>query len=95
MCSDIQWQFTPKNFREGDPISGGDIFGHVFENEIMNEHKIMCPPNVFGTVTKIYGDGTDNNETYNLDDTVMEVRDDTSGKVHKLRLAHFWPVSDL
>lgn len=24
-----QWQFTPKNFREGQLISGGDIFGTV------------------------------------------------------------------
>jgi V-type H+-transporting ATPase subunit A len=24
-----QWQFTPGNFREGDPISGGDVFGTV------------------------------------------------------------------
>ncbi len=24
-----QWQFTPVKFREGDQISGGDIFGHV------------------------------------------------------------------
>ena len=54
-----QWQFTPKNFKEGDLISGGDIFGTVFENEIISEHKIMCPPNVFGEVVKIYGGGTD------------------------------------
>ena len=24
-----QWQFTPTNFREGEQISGGDIFGVV------------------------------------------------------------------
>ena len=24
-----QWQFTPANFREGQIISGGDIFGTV------------------------------------------------------------------
>jgi V-type H+-transporting ATPase subunit A len=24
-----QWQFTPGNFREGQIISGGDIFGTV------------------------------------------------------------------
>lgn len=26
---DKQWQFTPANFREGQIISGGDIFGTV------------------------------------------------------------------
>lgn len=45
-----QWQFTPANFREGQIISGGDIFGTVFENEIISKHKIMCPPNVYGEV---------------------------------------------
>jgi V-type H+-transporting ATPase subunit A len=24
-----RWQFTPGNFREGDPISGGDFIGSV------------------------------------------------------------------
>lgn len=92
LARDIQWQYKPVTFREGDPISGGDIFGHVHENDIMHQHKIMCPPNIFGTVTKIYGADTDKNETFNLDDTVMEVHDETSNKTHKLRLAHFWPV---
>lgn len=29
-------------------ISGGDIFGTVYENELISKHKIMCPPNVYG-----------------------------------------------
>lgn len=92
LSRDRRWQFQPQGFREGDPISGGDIFGHVFENELMSEHKIMCPPNVFGTVLKIYGHETDLHETFNLDETVMEVKDETSGKLHELKLSHFWPV---
>lgn len=87
-----KWQFKPVNFKEGDPISGGDIFGHVYENDIMNQHKIMCPPNVFGTVVKVYGSGTDGHESFDLDETVMEVKDETSGKTHNLGLSHFWPV---
>ncbi|GLE03228.1 hypothetical protein PINS_up012107 [Pythium insidiosum] len=87
-----RWRFRPVNFREGDPISGGDIFGLVHENDILHSHKIMCPPNVFGTVVKIYGQGTDGNETFTLDDTVMEVRDETTKTTHKLGLSHFWPV---
>lgn len=87
-----QWRFKPVSFREGDPISGGDIFGLVHENDILHSHKIMCPPNVFGTVVKVYGNHTDGNETFNLQDTVLEVRDDTTGTTHKLGLSHFWPV---
>ncbi|GAB9471639.1 hypothetical protein Gpo141_00008843 [Globisporangium polare] len=87
-----QWRFKPVSFREGDPISGGDIFGLVHENDILHSHKIMCPPNVFGTVVKVYGNHSDGNETFNLQDTVLEVRDDTTGTTHKLGLSHFWPV---
>jgi len=31
------WEFTPVQFKEGDMISGGDIFGTVFENEIISK----------------------------------------------------------
>ena len=87
-----QWQFTPKNFKEGDLISGGDIFGHVFENEIISQHKIMCPPNVFGEVKKIYGGGTDGKDLFHVDEPVMEVFNEAQNKTYKLNLSHFWPV---
>ena len=45
-----KWLYTPLHFKEGDLISGGDIFGVVYENELIPEHNIMCPPNVKGTV---------------------------------------------
>mmetsp|Transcript_14299 Transcript_14299/g.21176 ORF Transcript_14299/g.21176 Transcript_14299/m.21176 type:complete len:621 (+) Transcript_14299:130-1992(+) len=86
------WEFKPCNFREGQPISGGDIFGTVYENEIIVSHKIMCPPNIYGTVVKVYGDGSDGNNSYNVTDTVLEVEHPTTGKIHELKLAHFWPV---
>lgn len=35
------------------PITGGDIFGTVYENELITEHKIMCPPNIYGNVVKV------------------------------------------
>jgi V-type H+-transporting ATPase subunit A len=41
---DKLWEFTPLYVSEGDPISGGDIFGVVYENELMTKHNIMCPP---------------------------------------------------
>ena len=41
------------NFKEGDIISGGDIFGQVYENELIPEHNIMCPPKSKGTVCRV------------------------------------------
>lgn len=86
------WQFTPGNFREGDPISGGDVFGTVFENEIISKHKIMCPPHVYGEVTKIYGGGTDGKDMFHVNEPVMEVYNEAQDKTHILNLSHFWPV---
>jgi V-type H+-transporting ATPase subunit A len=86
------WSFKPVNFREGQSIGPGDIFGSVYENEIMRDHKILCPPNVAGTVVKVYGDGTDGNEQFNVNETVLEVRNDMTGQTHNLAMSHFWPV---
>lgn len=87
-----QWQFTPGGVKEGDLISGGDIFGTVFENEIISKHKIMCPPNVYGEIVKIYGGGTDGKDLYHLNEPVLEVYNEAQNRTHKLSLSHFWPV---
>lgn len=86
------WQYTPLHFKEGDPITGGDIFGSVYENELMPTHMIMCPPHISGNVVKVYGRDTDGHEEFKLSDTVLEVQDTTSGEIKKLTLSHFWPV---
>jgi V-type H+-transporting ATPase subunit A len=87
-----QWQYTPGNFREGDLISGGDILGTVFENEIISQHKIMCPPHVYGEVVKIYGGGTDGKDLFHVNEPVMEVYNEAQDRTHTLNLSHFWPV---
>merc|ERR1712238_232339 len=87
-----RWTFTPSNFKEGQPIAGGDVVGTVYENEIIDTHKILCPPNVFGTVSKIYTTGTDGKEDFLVDDVVMEVFNEAQNKTRKLTLSHFWPV---
>jgi len=86
------WQFTPANFREGQTIAGGDVFGTVFENEIIHSHKIMCPPNIYGKVKKVYGAAADKKDSYTVDDVVLEVENETTKAVQKIKLAHFWPV---
>lgn len=87
-----RWTFTPGTISEGQPVSGGDIIGIVYENEIIESHKILCPPNVYGTVTKINTTGTDGKEDFVVDDVVMEVYNEAQDKTHYLTLSHFWPV---
>lgn len=87
-----QWQFTPTNFREGQHISGGDIFGYCFENEIISQHKIMCPPNIQGEIVKIYGAGTDGKDLFHVNEPVLEVYNDVLNRTYTLNMSHFWPV---
>jgi V-type H+-transporting ATPase subunit A len=50
------WEFEPLNFKVGDHITGGDIYGKVFENNLIIHH-IMLPVKGAGTVTYIAGKG--------------------------------------
>lgn len=52
----IKWDFTP-SFAVGDHITGGDIFGQVYENSLLDDHKIMLNPRAMGTVTRIADKG--------------------------------------
>jgi len=93
LTRDVRWTFTPSaEIREGAPVTGGDVMGIVYENEIIESHKILVPPNVYGTVTKIHTNGTDGYETFLVDDVVMEVYNEAQDKTHYLSLSHFWPV---
>ncbi|CAH0366714.1 unnamed protein product [Pelagomonas calceolata] len=88
-----KWEFTPnKAITEGSLVTGGDIFGSVYENELVTQHKIMVPPNVYGKVVKVYGDAADGKDQYSITDTVLEVYNEQTRKTHELKLAHYWPV---
>lgn len=67
-------------------------FLQVFENEIISQHKIMCPPNVFGEVVKVYGGGTDGKDLFHVDEPVLEVYNEAQNRTHVLNISHFWPV---
>mgnify|MGYP001559908088 FL=1 len=55
------WEFTPNpKLKKGDLVSGGDILGTVYENELFNEHKIMMPPKMFGQIVEVFPKGTYN-----------------------------------
>ncbi|KAI9144847.1 ATP synthase alpha/beta family, nucleotide-binding domain-containing protein [Paraphysoderma sedebokerense] len=78
------WEFKPVDFKVGDHITGGDIFGHVFENSLVN-HKIMLPPKARGTITYIAPAGN-----YTVIDTVLEV--EFAGEKQEFSMMHTWPV---
>jgi V-type H+-transporting ATPase subunit A len=46
------------NRKVGDHISGGDIFGKVYENSLVDQHKVMLGPRALGTITHIAEKGS-------------------------------------
>ena len=42
----------------GDHITGGDIFGRVYENSLVDNHKIMLSPRALGMITHIAEKGS-------------------------------------
>ncbi|KAI0003304.1 V-type ATPase [Russula compacta] len=81
----IKWDFTPTDIKLGDHISGGDIFGRVYENSLVDAHKIILNPRAMGTITHIAEKGS-----YTVNDVVLETEFD--GKTTKHTLMQLWPV---
>ncbi|KIJ99567.1 hypothetical protein K443DRAFT_679829 [Laccaria amethystina LaAM-08-1] len=81
----LQWDFKPTTFQVGDHISGGDIFGGVYENSLVDNHKIMLSPRALGTITHIAEKGH-----YTVDDVVLET--EFEGKTTKHTMMQLWPV---
>lgn len=65
----------------GDRITGGDIYGIVHENTLM-EHRVMLPPNARGTITYLAPHGQ-----YNIEEEIIEVEFQGAKKVRAARLA--------
>jgi len=87
---DKRWRFTAsQDFKVGDQVSGGDVIGIVFENDIITEHKILVPPNVAGKIKSITGSGT-----YTIEEVLMVVQDAMSGRNVNLKMYHQWPVRE-
>ena len=42
----------------GDHVSGGDVFGSVYENSLVDNHRIMVNPRGMGTVTWVAEKGS-------------------------------------
>lgn len=71
--------------KDGDEVSGGEIFARCPENETV-EHRSMVPPGVCGTVTDCKTDGR-----YRVTDVIANVVK-KDGSVVPLCLAQSWPV---
>ncbi|TPX48882.1 H+-transporting two-sector ATPase [Synchytrium endobioticum] len=81
----LAWDFEPVNVKVGDHITGGDIFGKVFENTLVNTHNILLPPKALGTVTYIAPQGQ-----YDITQPVVEV--EFEGVKSKYTMLQMWPV---
>ncbi|KAJ1665565.1 H(+)-transporting V1 sector ATPase subunit A [Coemansia sp. RSA 1813] len=81
----LEWQFEPVNFKVGDHVAGGDVFGLVYENSLLRNHNIMMPPNARGTVTYIAPTGK-----YTVSDVVLET--EFEGVTSKHTMMQVWPV---
>ncbi|KFY32010.1 hypothetical protein V493_00602 [Pseudogymnoascus sp. VKM F-4281 (FW-2241)] len=78
------WEFKPL-MKVGDHITGGDIFGTVYENSLLDDHKILLPPRARGTITRISAAGK-----YTVDAKILEI--DFNGKKSEHMMMHTWPV---
>merc|ERR1712003_140108 len=84
---DKEWDFTPKNVKVGDLVTGGDIVGVVRENGLFREHFVMVNPKVSGKVTKVLPAGK-----YKIETAVVEIED--QGKTCGVQLFQKWPVRE-
>ncbi|KAI5449408.1 H(+)-transporting V1 sector ATPase subunit A [Naganishia albida] len=82
---EFKWDFNPASYKVGDHIVGGDVFGTVYENSLVDNHKIMLGPRAMGTITYLAEKGS-----YTVDDVVCEV--EFQGKTTKHTMMQLWPV---
>ncbi|CCF56411.1 hypothetical protein KAFR_0B01130 [Kazachstania africana CBS 2517] len=85
LSREIKWHFVPGKLKVGDHISGGDIFGSIFENSLLENHSILLPPRARGTVTWIASEGE-----YTVDEKVLEV--EFNDETYEYTMYHTWPV---
>lgn len=80
------WDFTPGGkLKAGDLITGGDVIGTTFENDLFNEHRIMIPPKMYGRIVEMMPKGM-----YTVSQPVCVV--EFEGKQKNVSMSHFWPV---
>ncbi|CEN60595.1 Putative V-type proton ATPase catalytic subunit A [Aspergillus calidoustus] len=80
-----KWDFKPGTFKVGDHITGGDVWGSVFENSLLNDHKLLLPPRAKGTITRIAEAGS-----YTVEEQLLEIEFNGTKTTHGMM--HTWPV---
>ncbi|CAF3734371.1 unnamed protein product [Rotaria sp. Silwood1] len=82
------WHFTPENrIQIGSHITGGDIFGTVPEDQMI-QHRLMLHPKVKGTVTYIALEGN-----YALEDVILET--EFNGEKREHTMLQIWPIRQM
>lgn len=80
------WEFHPtKDLKVGSLISGGDVIGRCFENNLFEEHRILTPPLAKGKITYVASEGN-----YTVREKILEV--EFNNKKYEYSMSHFWPV---
>lgn len=86
---DKKWKFTPStDFKIGDHVTGGDIYGSVWENSLIQDHRIMVHPKAFGVITWIAPAGE-----YNITETILKT--EFAGRSMDHRMLQVWPVRQM
>ncbi|KAH8377688.1 hypothetical protein KR093_006636, partial [Drosophila rubida] len=80
----IEYAFVPGKIRIGDLITGGDIYGYVQENSMV-EHRLMLAPRYQGRITWIAPAGD-----YNVDEIIIETEYEDRPTRHSM--LQVWPV---
>ena len=80
------WEYTPNStLKVGDLVTGGDVLGYVFENDLFAEHRIMVPPKMYGRIKEIMPKAA-----YSVSQPVVVV--EFENKEKEINMSHFWPV---
>lgn len=80
-----KWELTPTTLKVGDHTTGGDVFAHIFENNLISTHKLMVPPFAMGVITYVAPQGM-----YTVVDVVLEL--EFQGKKRQFTMLQNWPV---
>ncbi|KAH8308121.1 hypothetical protein KR059_006745, partial [Drosophila kikkawai] len=80
----IEYAFTPGQLKEGSLITGGDIYGSVFENSMM-QHRLMLSPRCQGRIKWLAPAGN-----YSVDEKMIET--EYNDEVTEHTMLQVWPV---
>jgi len=81
----IAYEFTPGKLKIDALITGGDIYGSVFENSMMHDHRLILPPRTKGRIRWLAPPGN-----YCVDEVIVET--EFNDEITKHTMLQVWPV---